>query len=282
MSDDVKSLPTIAGVQLRNAGDNDTTKPRPIGHLIWGPSGSGKTTLASTYPGKKLWITYDAGAIDCLGMRDDIIEVPLYAADPSHVERWKDNNPFGIAKLIKEHEISTIVFDSLTSLSDVALQHGVAHAAASPAHARAGVTLEDPGFGGYGRRKTWVMLAVHNMVRIAYAHGCNIVFLTHEDSPVTDAKGAVLYITMTLGSDMPDKTALAVTEVWHMQDLGKDGRRITVRSTALRKPMKSRIFDATDASFMWNYDDVTKKGWTMAKMLDDWRKGGYAKLPLPR
>lgn len=271
-------MTTMGGIELATPRER---AGRSIGMLLWGASGCGKTTLASTFPGPKLWISYDHGATDVIVDSEDVLVFDTTALPISHVERWKETDPFGINKVIKENGIKTIVLDSLTTLSDVALRYGVDHAGRTQQHAKAGISVEDPGFGGYGRRKTWTMQAIHMLLRIGAAHGCNVVFIAHEDSPVTDDKGAVMYITMTLGSDMPEKGALAVSEVWYMRDYnGK--REVFLRPSFMRKPMKSRMFDTrTKAQFLWDYDALTHKGLTMAALLDDWKAAGYDKLLPP-
>lgn len=259
---------------------NPATKDRKIAMLLWGPSGCGKTTLASTLPGKKLWIQYDPGGTDVVANRKDVLVMDFSDQPISNAEKWRESDPFKLTKFIRENKIESIVFDSLTTFAEVALQHGVAHAAASRAHMKAGVTHEDPGYGGYGRRKTWMRLALHNMLRVAGACGVHICFIGHEDSPDRDTEGAIISITIALGSDMPSKFAATLGEVWWMRDNGKQ-REIAIRAVGVRSPMKSRMFSADVPTFVWKYDAASMKGMTLESFYDKWKANKWSKISVP-
>lgn len=264
-------LPVIAPQQV----------DRVIHMLLWGPSGAGKTVLASTFPGRKLWLQFDPEGTASLGtQRDDVLIVDYSSRPPSYVEEFKTADPVGLGNFIKQNGINTIVCDSITAFQDAALLHGVSHARGTKQHA--GATVEDPGYGGYGRRKTWTMMLIMNILAIAQAHRCHTCFISHEDSPTTDDKGAILHISMLLGSDLPDKTGLQVGEIWNLVDTG-NGRRILVRPARFKKPIKTRMFDASKSpEFMWKYEQSKPDpAHTVAGWYEAWKANGFNKIPLP-
>jgi len=264
------NIPIAAPSQMRHR----------INMLLWGPSGAGKTVLASTFPGKKLWIQFDPNGVASVANNTDILVMDLSGQDPNIVERFKDPNPMSIGKFLVEQKIDTIVVDSLTAFQEMAIIHGVAHASRTRQHAS--VTIEDPGFGGYGRRKTWTMLLVINILNAATKAGCHTCLISHEDSPTTNAQGEVLYIGMLLGSDLPDKAGLQMTEIWNIVDIGT-GRRIMVRPARQRKPIKTRMFLADTPEFMWQYDqNKPDPKHTIAYWYDQWAANGFQKIPLPK
>lgn len=268
---------TLAGVPVVAPHQVD----RLIHMLLWGPSGSGKTVLASTFPGRKLWLQFDPEGTASLGAdRDDVLIADYSGRPSSYVEEFKTADPVGLSSFIKNNSISTIVIDSLTAFQDAALQHGVRHAAGSRQHT--GATIEDPGYGGYGRRKTWTMMLLMNILAVAQATHCHTCFISHEDAPTTDDKGAILFISMLLGSDLPDKTGLQVGEIWNLVDTG-NGRRIMVRPARMKKPIKTRMFDASKSpEFMWKYEQSKPDpAHTVAGWYELWKANRFNKIPLP-
>jgi hypothetical protein len=269
----------MGGVEIKKAGEVE----RQVHMILWGPSGAGKTELASTFPGNKLWLQFDPNGTASLGIRDDIYVVDFVeqiAKNPAFVERFKEADPLGISKLIKQLNISTVVFDTMTSFGEASLQHGVEHAAMTKQHR--GASIEDPGYGGYGRKKTWTKLAFVNTLRACAALKVNTCFIMHEDSPEKNDQGQVLYITMMLGSDLPDMLSCQISEVWNLTDTGTE-RRIAVRPVRQRKPMKSRMFKVDGpGEFVWKYDPLTRTGMTVAGFLEQWKQNQWNKIPIPK
>lgn len=251
--------------------------------LIWGSAGCGKTTLASTAPGLKLWLSFDDQATTPIMTRDDIIEVPLFDKANNIVERFKDQKDMlGLEKFFKSEEgeaVETVVFDSLTTFGEKALFHGVDVARGTPKGR--GATIEDPGFSGYGNKNTWTRLLVINLLRLTHKYNKHCIFIAHEDKPTTNDQGAVLFISIMLGSALNEQVGLQINEIWWLNDTGKD-RRIAIRPCRMRKPMKTRMFSAMgSAEFLWDYNAETLKGDGIAEWYEAWKAGGYAKLPVP-
>ena len=185
-----------------------------------------------------------------------------------------------ISELIQNRaEIMTLVNIAKTALDETEkMEKGTA----SKNLPNAGITIEDPGFAGYGRRKTWTMLLVLNILQIAQKVGCHTCLISHEDSPTTNAKGEVLHIGMLLGSDLPDKAGLQMTEIWNLVDIGS-GRRIMVRPARLKRPIKTRMFLADTPEFDWQYNqNKPDPKHTVAYWYDQWAANNYSKIPLPK
>lgn len=250
--------------------------------IYWGPPGGGKTTLASTAPKPLLLLNFDSDGSTSISDVKDIIEFDLSQDSGEICARFSEPDPMQLSKLIEKQGIKTVVVDSITSFVDKALQYGVEHAQRSKQHMRSGITLEDPGFGGYGRRKTWALGLFRNMNALTLRHMCHVIYIGHEDSPEKDSDGNFLYQTLALGSDLPDKTGLSVSEVWHVRDTGKE-RRIAVRPFQGKKPIKSRMFTTKDAAdFAWKYDPTTRKGHTVEQWIKEWERNKWLSMPLPK
>ena len=256
-----------------------------VSMLLWGPSGAGKTTLASTFPGPILWILYDPDGQASISNAPDIYVMDMTGEPPSHVTKWNDVDPMRISKFIAENGIKTVVFDSLTTFQDLCLRYGVENASMTKQHRSA--TLEDPGFGGYGRKKRWLMSCVANLMQITKRLDVNMCFISHEDSPAKDNDGNVLYITMILGSDLPQTLAIQFSEIWYLRDDSKGNKLISVQAHGLYRPMKTRMFQLPKENgkpvkwFAWDYDPFAREGETVAEWIDMWREGGYTRVMLP-
>ena len=69
-----------------------------------------------------------------------------------------------------------------------------------------------------------------------------------------------------------------------MSDTGKE-RRIAVRPVRLRKPMKTRMFDAHKIpEFVWKYDAYDPEStseYTIESWFERWKANDFNKLPIP-
>ena len=247
--------------------------------ILWGPSGCGKTTFAATAPGKKLLLMWDDNGSASLAHRDDCIVVPLYKEPQSSVEMFKTPNPMDLDKFLKEHpEIETVIFDSMTTFAERALYHGVTKAQGTAKGKSA--TIEDPGFAGYGNKNTWTHLAVSNLLAVTSKHDRHMIFIAHEGAPDKDANGAIMSISLLLGSSLSKEVPIKLSEVWAMTDTEK-GRKIAIRPCRMRSPMKTRMFETSgEPEFTLKYDyehDNPITDWYNA-----WRENGFRKIALPK
>lgn len=284
MTDKAQPVSTIKlGNYELNAPNEKTQR---ISMLLWGSTGCGKTTLASTAPGKKLWISFDPDGTVSIANRakahNDIIVLDLAAEKDNIVEKFKVADPLGLTKFLTDNpDIETVVVDSVTNFGDKALTHGVETAKGT--NKGRGASLEDPGFAGYGNKNTWTRLMVKHLLEVTGKLNRHIIFIAHEDKPEKNDQGAVLFITIMLGSSLSEQVPLQISEVWAMTDTGKE-RRIAVRPCRSRKPMKTRMFiaNAAEPEFKWNYDADTLKGDGIAEWYAAWKANNFAKLQLPK
>lgn len=239
---------SIGGLDVKSLANTD----QRISMLLWGAAGCGKTTLAGTAPGKCLWINFDPDGVESLRAFPDYKErfliLDLSAQKHTITEKFRTDGGLGIDKLLADDSmgISTVVVDSVTAYSMLAVEAGIA--------VTKGATLERPSPGAYGARNALTLRMIQAILRTTAKYNKHVIFITHEDAPVTNDEGQVLYITMQLGGKLPDQAALQLSEVWYMQDTGKS-RRIMIRPGRNRKPMKTRMFDArTVIEFDWPYD----------------------------
>ena len=266
---------TLGGKELTSP----STETARLSMLLWGSSGCGKTTLFGTFPGKKLLINFDTDGQNALSGDNDTLVLDYSKEPDGAVEKFKEQNPLGLDKFLTEHpEIQSVGIDSLTTFGNKALQHGV-KIARSTAKGKFS-TIEDPGYSGFGNKNTWTQLLVKNILEVTGKHNRHVCFIAHEDKPTTDTNGAVLYISIMLGSSLNQQVPVNISEIWRLSDNGKE-RRIAIRPCRGYKPMKTRMFLTTEGpEFIWNYDRETREGNTMAEWIDRWTSQGD-KLPLP-
>jgi len=244
--------------------------------LLWGNAGCGKTTLAATAPGKKLWLLFDPNGLDSLRGRDDVAVLDLSSERHGIVERFKDDNPFGLEKVLKEHpEIETIVFDSATTFAVLATENAVANVKSA--------TIENPGLKGYGHRNAVVLRAIVSVMRLARSLNRHFICISHEDTPDKNEDGTVNFITLALGGKMVNQVGINIGEIWWMQDTGRE-RRLAVRPIRQRQPMKTRMFDLSSGSgeFIWKYDASTWTGEGIETWFQQWKDNEGRKIPLPK
>jgi AAA domain-containing protein len=258
-----RTLTGVADVELR------------IACLLWGDAGCGKTTLASTAPGVKLWVQFDPDGVLSLAGRTDVIVLDLSGEKHTIVDTLKKDDPIGLEKLLKDHpEIETVVVDSLTALAVLATENAVATVTSA--------TNENPGLKGYGHRNAVTLRIVTALMRLTKRLNKHIIFISHEDTATVDDKGVVQFISLALGGKQVNQIALSLSEVWWMQDTGKE-RRIAVRPCRTRKPMKSRMFDATTLpEFVWKFNAEDWSGDGIETWFERWKAAGGRKISLPK
>jgi hypothetical protein len=254
--------------------------------LLWGLAGCGKTTWAASAPGRKLLINFDPDGPVSLGARDDVVLVDLSGERYTVVDAFKlDDDPllplgdkkYKLSRIIEELEIETVIVDSVTAFTEMAVQKGIS--------VTQGATVERPSPGAYGARNALTLRMMSGILRNTKRSNTNCIFITHEDDAgVKDREGNILHITMLLGGKLGQQVALQISEVWFMQDDGKN-RKILVRPGRMRKPMKTRMFDATkDIEFVLKYDpDKELYGeHSLTGFIKEWEDNGRNKIQVPK
>jgi hypothetical protein len=261
--------------ELRKVGEGI---PR-LTMILWGEAGVGKTSLAATAPGKKLLVLFDPEGDISIKHIPDIDVLDLTKVTKSDMPNLQKSDPFGITALIKEGGYETLIIDSITKVSQLALSYAVATMPVSKSGFKA--TDDDPTQSGYGRRNRLVENFMIDILRNTSVMRTNVIFVTHEGSPDKSEKGVTLSVNMLLGGQLPNLLSKEISEVWHVGDVnGK--RRIALRPERLRSPMKSRMFNLEGPTgFDWNYSPSKNTGHTIDMFWGRWVEGKFGKINVP-
>jgi hypothetical protein len=259
--------------------------------FLWGPATVGKTTFAATAPGNKLWLSFGDNEHMSIASRRDVHVLKLY--DLSVNELFKhalSDDPFGLDKALAENDsIQTVVADSITALAFRALQKAIADGVGRGKDFHPSMML--PGISAYGGRNGVVLEVLTGLLRVTAKHGVHFIGTAHEADPHTkkDDKGndIIDYVTVMLGGQLVNGMSFRWSEIWYLsQDSNAEGRRrLAIRPTRLRKPMKTRMFtSAGEKEFVLKYDALKpdKGQMTIAKWYEQWESGGYEKLEVPK
>jgi hypothetical protein len=206
----------------------------------------------------------------------------------------QSENPFGLDQILSDNEnIETVVCDSMTAIAFKALQHSVGKGIGSSNKGGGFVpTMEAPGQGAYGGRNAIVLETITGLLRVTAKHNVHLIITAHEDDPTTmvqDGKEIISYIGVMLGGKLVNNMTWRLSEIWYMSidPHGDKERRIAIRPTRLRKPMKSRMFSQREkhAEFVLKYDadlpDSANGQMTIAGWYYQWVDRNGAKIPLP-
>lgn len=256
--------------------------------LLWGPANCGKTTFAATAPGDKLWLSFGDNEHVPISSRKDVHIANLSPLSLDELFRHaKSENPFNLDSFLSENEnIETVVVDSVTALTYRALEKAVedkvgAGKGFSP-------TIEAPGISAYGGRNAIVLKVLTGILRVTDKYGVHCIMTAHEDDPTMKMEGnkeVIDYISVQLGGKIVNNVTWRLSEIWFMDQstVGARDRRLAVRPTRMRRPMKTRMFDTKKGvDFVINYDaDKPDKGqMTIASWYEAWKKTGQ-KVPVP-
>jgi len=259
--------------------------PKRMAVLLWGNAGCGKTTLSATAPGKKLWLSFGDQEHVSVSDRKDVLVANLSELGYDELFKHAQNdNPFGLDQILaSDTSIETVVCDSVTAIAFRALQKAVdMRLGASNTFTP---TMEQPGLSAYGGRNAIVLEVLTGLLRITAKHGVHLIITAHEADPVLNKDGTVQYITIMLGGKLVNNNTWRLSEIWYMSQDG-DKRRLAVRPTRLRRPMKTRMFTGTgpaEFELMYNADKDDKGQMTIASLFDQWIKAqGKIPIPLPR
>jgi hypothetical protein len=242
--------------------------------VIWGPSGGGKTTLAATAPRPILYVNFDPDGTSSLMDQEDIFIADFSMENANKVVTFKHDNAGGIKQILEDHpEIKTVVFDSITSFNEMSLRQAVSEVK--------GASMEMPTLQGYGRRNSYTMQGIMSLIKVTGAANKHVVLIAHEDVPVKDEMTGAMMVSILVGGKMQSEIPIKLSEVWHLEDTGKD-RKITIRSSRLRKPMKSRMFiQSGESSFTWKFNPETWEGEGISNWFDTWIENEGKKIKLP-
>lgn len=260
--------------------------------LLWGPASVGKTTLSATAPGVKLWLSFGDNEHVSVAHRKDVLVANLSKLSLDELfNQLEGNDPFGLDKILAENtEIETVVCDSATALTYNCLLRAIDQKIGASRKESFTPTIMAPGLSAYGARNGLLIKALTGLLRITSKHGVHIIITAHEADPdmrVIDGKEVIDKISIMLGGQIVNNVTFRLSEIWYLSqsDLGRKERRLAVRPTRLRRPMKSRIYETVgDPEFTLNYDaNKPDKGqMTIASIFAQWKANGGNKIPIPK
>lgn len=265
--------------------------PSRMAIILWGAATCGKTTFAATAPGHKLWFSFGDNEHVSVSNRDDVI-----VADVSHMDyeelfkHAQSENPFGLDSVLADNtHIETVVVDSLTAIEYKALQKSVLGLKTGAGRGFV-PSMESPGIAAYGGRNAILIAVMTGFLRVTAKYGVHIIFTSHEADPHMSEDGKQIeYYTVQLGGKLVNNVTWRLSEIWYMsQDTtGTRERKLAVRPTRKRRPMKTRMFDTKDEpEFVVKYDsekpDDAPGQMTIADWYDSWIDGGKVRIALPK
>jgi AAA domain len=249
--------------------------------LLWGKPTCGKTVLASTAPGKKLWLQFDPAGTASLARSDNILVADFSGYKPAQLEAFKQGGVMetDLLKLLKENNINTVVVDSLTQFGELALKYGITSGKANRGTFKA--SIEQPGQTGYGVRSAMVLDFVSMVLRVCADAGTHLIFIAHEQESMDD-DGKLNEITLSLGGQGRALIPAKVSEIWHIEDTGKQ-RNAYLRIHGIKRPMRTRMFLTDERThFLLPYNQDKAQGDGIAEWYSAWEQAGFNKIPMPR
>jgi len=281
-----KSKPFLVGPVQTQTKDDISTR---LALLLWGAATCGKSTLAATAPGHKLWLSLGDNEHTPVIHRDDVTVANLSGLSYEDLfKHGQNDNPFGLDQILREHEeIATVVVDSATALTFRALQKSVSKGVG--ASRTFTPTMEQPGISAYGGRNAIVLECLTGILKVTSRYNVHVIVTAHEADPVMKTennKEVIDYISLQLGGQLVNNMTWRLSEIWYMsQESGAQGRRrLAVRATRFRRPMKTRMFSGKGpAEFFVEYDadKPDDKQMTIASMHNKWVDNGYQKIDVP-
>lgn len=248
--------------------------------LLWSMSGAGKTTFLSSLPAPILYVMLDPDGDSSIPDGTDFRLLDLSdQPDDVTVRYCKDKLPTLIERM---DDIASVAFDSLTILSNRALNYAIEQKVGAGKQGFV-PSIEEPGQTAYGARRQYITHTVSNVLRATAKRGYNCWFTTHQGDAELDNKGNIIRYTMMLGGKATNDAAIQISECWWLRE--HDGKRfIAVRNCRNREPMKSRMFDSRKASefeLKFNPELGFDQPHSIATWHKQWLDGGRKKLPLP-
>lgn len=164
------------------------TKPttRPIIGTIVGEGGIGKTSLAATFP-KPVFIRTEDGSASLSG-RDDVALFPISQTSQDVIDAMR-------ALATEEHDMGTVVLDSITQLNTMIEQEVISSDPEAPKSINQALGGYGAGYGAVAER--------HRQIReaagwLSAEKGMHIIFIAHANSETVDPPDSDPYMRYTL------------------------------------------------------------------------------------
>ena len=245
-----------------------------INIFLWGREGVGKTYLSATMPKPCLYLTFDSNALNGVNdlikdgtiKKEDLPKIRFDEGDYKEIGNAykKPGNPFGLNELYEKLKFKTVVFDSISSFFKLALQYGVEYANMTE---KEKVTIERPGFAGYGVRSVATKETVFNLINWCNRHDVNCVVIGHEGEMQKDDATGLTYRSVQLSGDIATEIARWFDECWFLSPSQAGERTLVVKPRANARPIKSRMF-SDEVQF------VPADNLNLSLLLDAWQEKG--------
>ena len=267
--------PTLAGgITIQRTSERTSTDFKRLTMMLVSAAGVGKTTLAATAPGNKFYMMFDPGGDDSLPNRDDLTIANMSSLGEAMAEQLIAPDPFGIGKHLQDDTYDTVIVDSLSAVSDLALDRGIATSK--------GATIARPSLQGFGIRSAYTLTFIKRMLALTKRYNKHIIFIAHEDVPTLSDAGVVLSISIMLGGKLPQIAPKDISEVWWLYDQTKK-KSIGIRPVRNRTPAKTRMFKTTGSpEFVWKFNPDTWQGEGIADWYKAWQENNYQKIDIPK
>lgn len=246
--------------------------------LVWGMPSAGKTVLMSTMPGRKLWLLFDPQGVASLVRSDDVLVADFTGLEATSYSSFKQGGMYekDIQKLLRESDVESVVVDSLTSFHQGAILYAVKTGKAGKE-----ATYEQPSQAGYGVANAVMMDFCNMVLRTCAEARKHVAFVCHE-RPTMNKDGVLTAMSPSLGGVVQSILPLKISEVWRMEDTGKQ-RNIYIRNHGMWRPMRTRMFATPmgQTVFRLTYDQDTNTGDGIRDWYAAWRDNGFNKIPVP-
>lgn len=249
--------------------------------IIWGDSKTGKTTYACSLPGKKLLINFDPEGFSSIAYRFDVDIIDLSNDTPIDAMKNAEKVAQYIVENAQEAGYSSVIVDSLTTLTEVSLHAAVAKGIGK---GKGGFvpTIDEPGLSAWGARNNGVNTVISKIIRATGKVGLHCYFVAHADDPEFSQDGkTIVQQTIMLSAKIRNMAGLKVSEVYHLHvDQGR--RTLYLAPFGVKRPMGSRVFNTEKFKKFQLLYDIDKpdeeQNCSLQNIVKAWQEGGFKKL----
>jgi hypothetical protein len=191
---------------------SQSAKTEQLTMLLWGKPACGKTVLASTAPGKKLWLLFDPNGTASLPKRDDILVADFSTYNTKKMADFKQGGSIerDLLDLFKQDKIDTVIIDSVTSFTQLAMRYAIEHKDSSNNSFKS--SIESPGLRAYGTRTALTVDFLLMVEMVSRSNGCHFIIIAH-DMETYDSKQEIESITMSLKGGAADAIPPRISEI---------------------------------------------------------------------
>lgn len=223
-------------------------KPDKVKLLLIGESGTGKTHFSETFPGPIYWFDMDLGLLTLRHSTKEI-DYDSYVDNNSAQPMAARAADAKLKELAKSCPYSTVVIDSITTLSDIAMNEVLKNN---------GRPDQTPQQQDWLQQMNWIS----NFIVRAKNLPCNVVFIAHENMIKDETTGAIKILPLVTGK-MAGRIQLLFDEVYYTQAVNSGGSvkyKLLVRANGVRSAKTRLDCDGKLDSYETpDYEEIMKK-----------------------